>query len=181
MNINVAQLQEIIYRLSIRSGEHDFDLDITDVGFGISQILPILVEGFISPPGKIILIEQPEIHLHPKMQGELADLFIDIANMKPPRVGEEAVDGGNTKYLVIETHSEYLLNRLRRRISERRISHSDVALYFIEKSKSGSIVRGVPIPISGQFEWPEEFYEDDLNDTLSFLKNAANSSPSAKS
>jgi predicted ATPase len=136
--------------------------------------LPILVEGFTSPLGKTILIEQPEIHLHPKMQGELADLFIDIANVKPPKKdADSGIEPELNRYLVIETHSEYLLSRLRRRISERRISHSDVALYFVEKSENGSRIRGVPIPVTGHFEWPEEFYEDDLNDTISFLQNAA--------
>lgn len=169
ININVSQLEEIIYRLSVRSEGNTFDLDITDVGFGISQVLPILVEGFIAPPGKMILIEQPEIHLHPKMQGELADLFIDIANVHTTskKVQEQ-------KYLIIETHSEYLLSRLRRRISEGAVSHSDVALYFVERKvgTQGSTVRGSYIQANGQFEWPEEFFEDDLNDTIAYLQNA---------
>jgi predicted ATPase len=171
IDITVRQLEEIIYRLSVRSKDHNFDLDITDVGFGISQVLPILVEGFVSSMGKIILIEQPEIHLHPKMQGELADLFIDIANLK-----EAPIDGigSNRRYLFIETHSEYLLSRLRRRIAEGAIRHSDVALYFVERAKAGggSVVRGSYMPADGAFEWPEEFFEEDLKDTLLFLKSS---------
>src|SRR5262249_37919156 len=122
IDINVKQLEEIIYRLSVRTKGNAFDLDITDVGFGISQVLPILVEGFVSPPGKVIMIEQPEIHLHPKMQGELADLFSDIANLGA------GTEEGKRRSLIIETHSEYLLSRLRRRIAEGKIRHSDVAL-----------------------------------------------------
>jgi predicted ATPase len=173
INISVAQLEQIIFRLSVRNEGHAFDLDITDVGFGISQILPILVEGFGAPLDKVILIEQPEIHLHPKMQGELADLFIDISNVKAAKDEADA----KRRYLVIETHSEYFLSRLRRRISEGKISHSDVAVYFVERAKerAGSIIQGVHMPPSGDFAWPEEFFEDDLEDTLVVLRNKAKS------
>jgi len=166
IDINVKQLEEIIYRLSVRSKGNAFDLDITDVGFGISQILPILVETFLSSPGKTIMIEQPEIHLHPKMQGELADLFIDILNMSK--------DDEDRRCLLIETHSEYLLSRLRRRIAEGKLSHSDVALYFIEKAShdGGSTIRGSYMPADGSFEWPAEFFESDLDDTLAYLNSA---------
>jgi hypothetical protein len=82
ITISVSQLVEIISRLSVRNESASFDLDITDVGFGISQFLPILVEGLLAPPQRTLIIEQPEIHLHPKMQAELADFFIDIANIK---------------------------------------------------------------------------------------------------
>jgi predicted ATPase len=164
IDIDVKRLEEIIYRLAVRSKGHTFDLDITDVGFGISQVLPILVEGFASPPGKVIMIEQPEIHLHPKMQGELADLFIDIANLGIEK--DSKVE--SRRCLLIETHSEYLLSRLRRRIAEGKIRHSDVALYFVEKVKGdgGSTIKGSYMPADGGFEWPADFFEDDLEDTL---------------
>jgi predicted ATPase len=167
INIDVSQLEEIIYRLSVRSKGNAFDLDITDVGFGISQVLPILVEGFIAPMQKVILVEQPEIHLHPKMQGELADLFIEIANIS------QKTQLQGRRYVIIETHSEYLLNRLRRRIGEGLIRHSDVALYFVEKRADGkgSLIRGSHMPADGEFEWPREFFEDDLIDTMAFLRS----------
>jgi predicted ATPase len=165
ITINVAQLVNIISRLAVRTGRHDFDLDITDVGFGISQILPILVEGLLAPPGRTLLIEQPEIHLHPKMQAELGDLLIDIANLK----------GADRRTVIVETHSEYLINRIRRRISSRSISHNDVAIYYVEPASDGdgSTVRGISIPVSGNFEWPREFYDQDLKDSIDFLKNLA--------
>lgn len=161
INVSVAQFQEIIYRLAVRSEENPFDLDITDVGFGISQILPILVEGFLSPFGKTIMVEQPEIHLHPKMQAELADLFIDMANIRG--------DDEGRRYFVIETHSEYLLNRIRARIATGDISNVDVAIHNVENIGGNATVRGIYIPDDGSFEWPNDFLEADLSDTLEYL------------
>ncbi|RYZ75918.1 MAG: hypothetical protein EOP04_32710, partial [Proteobacteria bacterium] len=98
----------------------DFELDIADVGFGISQILPVIVQCFLSKTNSFTVIEQPEIHLHPKMQADLTDLFIEV-------LGDE-----KDKCLIVETHSEYLLNRLRLRIAQGKISRDDVAIYFVE-------------------------------------------------
>lgn len=85
--------------------------DLPDVGFGISQVLPVLVQCFYAPEGSIILIEQPEIHLHPNAQSTLADVMIDVINSK-----ENGTD--RDIQLVIETHSEHFLRRLQRRIAE---------------------------------------------------------------
>ncbi|MGP3783633.1 AAA family ATPase [Paenibacillus sp. 1A_MP2] len=75
-----------------------------DVGFGVSQILPVIIQGYY-PINQCIVIEQPEIHLHPRAQAELADLFLDIIEK-------------TNKSMLIETHSEHILLRLRRRIIE---------------------------------------------------------------
>jgi len=161
INLSVSQFQEIIYRLSVRSQDSKFDLDITDVGFGISQILPILVEGFLSPAGKTILIEQPEIHLHPKMQAELADLFIEISGVQ--------AEGMPRRHLIIETHSEYFLNRLRARVAQGKLSNSDLAIHNVEKIGAQAAIKGIYIPDDGSFEWPIGFLETDLEDTLAYL------------
>ena len=86
-------------------------VDLPDVGFGISQVLPVLVQCFYAPPRSIIVIEQPEIHLHPSAQSALADVMIDVINSK---------ENGNDRniQLIIETHSEHFLRRLQRRIAE---------------------------------------------------------------
>jgi predicted ATPase len=113
------------------------------------------------------------------MQSELADLFIDIANLGI----EKDANDQNRRCLIIETHSEYLLSRLRRRIAEGKIRHSDVALYFVERGEGGlgSSVRGSYMPADGGFEWPEEFFENDLQDTLAFLKTAIKKKDELKS
>lgn len=164
LSVNVATLQDVIHKLKIK--QNNLDLDITDVGFGISQVLPVIVQGFLSFDNSLTIIEQPEIHLHPKMQADLADLFIDIVNVKKD----------SKKYLLIETHSEYLLKRLRRRISENKnITSEDVAIYFIHpknaETNTGLIEEKV-ITSEGAFEWPKDFYAGELLlDAIEFIKN----------
>lgn len=166
VKISVTEFKELIHRLTVTQDGLDFDLDITDVGFGISQILPVIVQGFISINNSLTIIEQPEIHLHPKMQAELADLFIDI-------IKEERKHNDHNKILLIETHSEYLLKRLRRRISEGKIKAEDVAIYFIHPRTENEDTKLEKIKIhkNGSFKWPKDFYIDDLEDTIQFLKN----------
>ena len=171
LQVNVSTLQDIIHKLKIR--QYALDLDITDVGFGISQILPIIVQGFLSFKNSLTMIEQPEIHLHPKMQADLADLFIDIVNKGESISGD--FDNAQ-KYLLIETHSEYLLRRLRRRIAEGKISSEDVAIYFLEHpddGQSGTIINEKTISSNGYFDWPQDFYAKELlNDTTEFIKQS---------
>lgn len=160
VEVNVQEFKEVIHHLIVK--QNNIDLDITDVGFGISQILPVIIQGFLSSKDSTTIIEQPEIHLHPKMQADLADLFIDI------------IKGTNGKKLLIETHSEYLLKRLRRRISEGVISPDDISicLFSPQTNEDGAIIENLEISEKGFFDWPVEFYGGEiLKDTTEFLKN----------
>jgi len=160
LSVNVEEFKEVVHHLKVK--QNNLNLDITDVGFGISQVLPVIIQGFLSGPDSTTIIEQPEIHLHPKMQAEMADLFIDI------------ILNSKGKKLIIETHSEYLLKRLRRRISEGKIDSEDVAicLFYPQTDKRGGNIEVLKIQDKGFFEWPEDFYGGDLyDDTVEFLKN----------
>lgn len=160
IQVNVEEFKEVIHHLKVKQNE--LDLDITDVGFGISQVLPVIIQGFLSSENSTTIIEQPEIHLHPKIQADLADLFIDI------------VKNSSGKKLIIETHSEYILKRLRRRISEGKISPNQVAICLIDPqiNGTGGVVNVLEIEKKGFFEWPIDFYGGDLyDDTVEFLKN----------
>jgi|SaaInlStandDraft_1057018.scaffolds.fasta_scaffold12753_1 predicted ATPase len=161
--VDVEDVKEVIHRLKVK--QNGLNLDITDVGFGISQVLPIIVQGFLSKKDSLTIIEQPEIHLHPKMQAELADLFIDVVKD----------DNKNSdKVLLIETHSESILKRLRRRIAEKEISNNDVAIYFIHgknKINHSATIERLEITETGAFNWPKEFYSTDLEDTKEYLKH----------
>lgn len=163
LKVDVSTLQDVIHKLKIH--QNTLDLDITDVGFGISQILPVIVQGFLSFKGSLTMVEQPEIHLHPKMQADLADLFIDVIKS----INNEK------KFLLIETHSEYLLRRLRRRIAEGLISSDDIAIYFVSPPKNvdaSSEILEKEVADNGSFEWPEDFYADELKkDTTEFIKH----------
>lgn len=169
MKVTVKEFKDIIHNIKIH--QNDLDLDITDVGFGISQVLPILVQGFLSNNKSLTLIEQPEIHLHPKMQADLADLFIEIIKLATDKKGK------TRKSLLIETHSEYLLKRLRRRISEGKLSSKDIAIYFIEPrdkdNKDSAVIKNVEISKDGSFDWPKDFYMTEFEDDMAYYKNLA--------
>lgn len=168
LKVEVSQLQDIIHKLVVN--QNSLSLDITDVGFGISQVLPVIIQGFLSHDNSLTLIEQPEIHLHPKMQADLADLFIDIVQPS----NQKKRDSKPTKYLLIETHSEYLLKRLRRRISDGTISPENVAIYLInpQSENEGAVIRELQVKERGQFDWPTDFYGGELlKDTTEFIKN----------
>ena len=166
LSISVDKIEDQLYRLKVRHNE--LSLNIADVGFGISQVLPVIIQGFLSLNGSLTLIEQPEIHLHPKMQADLGDLFIDMVSVR------DNAENINKKCLIIETHSEYLLRRLRRRISEGKILSEDVVIYLIspDNDKSGAIIKELPIKSKGDFEWPSDYYGGELlMDSVEFLKN----------
>jgi hypothetical protein len=124
-----------------------------DVGIGISQVLPVLVMAFGSQ-GKLLAMEQPEIHLHPALQAELGDVFIESA------LGERK----NT--FILETHSEHLILRLMRRIREGKISSDDVGVVFVEPLPQGSRFIELRIDEQGDFidEWPGGFFEESFNE-----------------
>lgn len=159
LDVDVEVFKEVIHKLKIT--QNNLSLDITDVGFGISQILPVIIQGFLSQNESLTIIEQPEIHLHPKMQADLADLFIDI------------VTEGEGKKLLIETHSEYFLKRLRRRIAEGKISYRDVKIYLISPGNraNGSLLEDLNLQPGGAFQYPKDYYSGELlKDSIEFLK-----------
>lgn len=124
-----------------------------DVGIGISQVLPVLVMAYGSK-GKLLAMEQPEIHLHPALQAELGDVFIEAA------LGERE----NT--FILETHSEPLILRLMRRIREGKISHEDVGVVFVEPLTRGSRFIELRIDEDGDFidDWPGGFFEESFHE-----------------
>jgi len=156
---DIKRYKEIDEFISILFKEYfsGLKVNITDMGIGTSQILPIIIEGFIINEGSVLLIEQPEIHLHPKAQAILGDLFVDI--MK------------EDKYLIIETHSEHLMQRIERRIAECEISKEDVNFYYITMSKDGSIIKKITLNDNGIFEnIPDGFFDDDYKEAYEHLK-----------
>jgi len=124
-----------------------------DVGIGISQVLPVLVMAYGSQ-GKLLAMEQPEIHLHPALQAELADVFI------------EAALGPRQNSFILETHSEHLILRLMRRIREGKVKSDDIGVVFVEPLARGSRFLELRIDEEGDFidEWPGGFFEESFHE-----------------
>lgn len=146
----------VINQVKLNSWE--VEVCLPDVGFGVSQILPILVECLRTRKGETIILEQPEIHLHPSLQSKLADFFICMAK--------------SGKNLVIETHSEHLINRLCLRIAQENspMVRDLVNILFIsfDENQKSSIAQPIEINDYGEIEnWPVGFFdENDSRDLI---------------
>ncbi len=158
------------YEVLVKTHAKSPEVRLTDVGFGVSQVLPALVQAFYAPPGSTVWMEQPEIHLHPMAQSNLADVFVSAV---------KSYEGGNPRntQLIIETHSEHLLTRLQRRVAEEVIDASDVAIYFVNR-KDAADMEALRLNMFGEIEnWPEDFFGDEMGDiaarTMAALKRQA--------
>ena len=132
-------------------------INLPDAGFGTSRILPILVQGLTAIPGSTLMLEQPEIHLHPKVQADLADFLIEVSQRG---IG-----------VVIETHSEHLITRLQRRIAEEIFNPAHAALYYVIPSSEGSELTRVEIDEYGHTPSPPKgFFDEGFNEGFDFMR-----------
>jgi len=137
-----------------------------DIGMGISQMLPVLA-ACMGAEFEMLAIEQPELHLHPALQAELGDLFI-----------ETALDGRENQVL-IETHSEHLMLRIMRRMRDTArgtlpgdlppVTPEDVAVLYVEAVGDGSVVRPLELDEEGRLvdDWPGGFFEESFHERFS--------------
>lgn len=146
------------YRVLVRRAGSKVDVLLTDVGFGVSQILPVLVLLAYVPEGSTVLLEQPEIHLHPAVQAGLADVILEAADTRSLQV-------------IVESHSEHLLRRLQRRVAERSADLDDIALYFCDHDGHESHASKLELNVLGEIEnWPEGFFGDPFGETAAIVK-----------
>jgi hypothetical protein len=146
------------YEVLLKTHPTASEVKITDVGFGISQVLPALVQAFYCEPHSTVWMEQPEIHLHPKVQAHLADVFISAIHAR-----ENSKD--RNVQLIIESHSEHFLNRLQRRVAEGKLAAEDIAVYFCRKAGDRTELEPLRLNLLGEIEnWPEQFFGDEMAD-----------------
>lgn len=159
-SIEVQTLEPSAYgvvalRLHDTSRDPAVDAAFSDVGYGISQVLPLIVQGVGQRAG-VIVIQQPEVHIHPRLQADLGDFFIK----------ESA-----TKQFLIETHSEHLVLRLLRHVrepGEASIDPDDLVILYVESGPDGPSVKRIRVDEDGDFldEWPGGFFPERLDEVL---------------
>jgi len=152
------------YRVGVKVTSRSSQVAVPDVGFGVSQVLPIIVQSFYAEPHSTVIIEQPELHLHPAVQQNLADLFISAIHAKE--------DGADRKVqFLLESHSEHFLQRLLRRVAEDEISTDDVAIYFCDQSAGRSKIEALNLDEFGNItNWPKDFFGDQMADIAATQK-----------
>ena len=147
-----------IYRVEVKRSQDSTPVLLTDVGFGVSQILPVLVLLAYVDEGSTVLLEQPEIHLHPAVQAGLADIIVEAATVRKVQV-------------IIESHSEHLLRRLQRRVAEQKLTPDQVALYFCENTGAASDIKPLKLNTCGEItNWPTDFFGDPFGETAAIVE-----------
>ena len=141
-----------LYRAMVKTSALAATTSLTDVGFGVSQVLPVLVLLYYVPEGSTVLMEQPEIHLHPAVQSGLADVMLNVADVRKVQI-------------IVESHSEHLMRRLQRRVAEEKTSSEDVKLYFVASNRGRAQVSDLLLNEWGEIEnWPQNFFGDEMGE-----------------
>ncbi len=160
-----------LYQAQVTAKGSNASTTLTDVGFGVSQVLPVLVLLYYVPERSVVMLEQPEIHLHPAVQSRLADLFLCVAKHR-------------NLQLIVESHSQHLLQRLQRRVAEGEchvpglgttfpfhISSTDVRLYF--SSIAGGVGKLADLKLNrwGEIEnWPDDFFGNEMGEIAAITR-----------
>jgi hypothetical protein len=128
------------------------EVAFNDVGFGISQLLPLIVQA-VAAKNQIITIEQPEVHIHPRLQAEVGELLAECMQR-------------NGHQFLVETHSEHLILRLRRLVREKRLKPSDLCVLHVARGRNGAEVQRIHVGEDGSFldEWPGGFFPERLRE-----------------
>ncbi|MFH2007114.1 MAG: AAA family ATPase [bacterium] len=162
-----------VFELLFSGAGAEVKANFADVGFGVSQVLPVLVQGLLTPRKGTYIVQQPELHLHPDAQAGIADYFLYLASQEVN--------------VIIETHSEYLLVRLRRRLAEKyrvpaiglekkpfrrkSVDQSQVSVVLLREAEGRSYLEEINIGPSFQFEnMPSGFMNQSIEDRMALMK-----------
>ena len=156
-DFSIDRVHGLIRTTSLKNKSTGIKSTLLDVGFGISQVLPVIVATYLHKRG-LHIFEQPEIHLHPASQADLADLFIETIT--------------DDKQYLIETHSEHFLNRIRRRIVEgERIDPDKVIVYYMRYVGSKLKVERIFVEKNGSYrDIPDDFFGEALSETRAIME-----------
>ena len=120
---------------------------------GVSQVIPVIVAALFAQPGHIVIVEEPESHLHPLAQRKLAELLAQVSKER------------NVQFIV-ETHSEHLFRRMQTLIAKQQITPKDAAMYFVERQGKSARMRPLELDEFGRVKnWPDAFFGDALGET----------------
>lgn len=142
--VDVDKKNSFGFSVSIKNMEQ-VKSDIMNVGIGTSQVLPVLISVLLSEPDEMLIFEQPELHLHPYSQSRLADMFTEFCK--------------HGRKIILETHSEYFLLRLRYHIVKEHFSQDSTAVNFFQ-NKGGTKVTFANVSGYGNIDYPEDFIDE---------------------
>ncbi|MCA1431255.1 DUF3696 domain-containing protein [Bradyrhizobium sp. NBAIM16] len=160
--VSTADQGKMGHQLQVKTAGLDRYHDLTNVGVGVSQVLPIIVMALLADSPSLLIFEQPELHLHPKVQARLADFFLSVS-----LIGKQCL---------LETHSEYLIDRFRHRVASASGDSlvQTLRIYFTERDGGTTKCREVPVSRYGAIsDWPKDFFEQSQIESESILRAAA--------
>ena len=148
----IGNLSDNNYEVRIQKSPNGAKVTLADMGHGVADLFPLLVHCCYVPEGSTLILEQPGVHLHPKAQADLADLFLEVIKERNLQI-------------LIESHSEHLLTRLQRRVAEKLIDRKDVALHFCQNTEGVSTIERLEVDKFGEIKnWPDNFFGDVIGD-----------------
>lgn len=155
-----------LYEVRIKDVDSGRWANFADVGYGIGQALPVLVEGLRTPPGGLFIVQEPEIHLHPDAQLAIADFLIELS--------------ASNRTVIVETHSEAVLLRIRKAVAEthrgigrgRRLQPDRVSIVHVQSNRDGaSRVKALGVDELGQIRgWPKGFMDEVTDERFELLQ-----------
>jgi predicted ATPase len=148
------------FELNVQVNENSELASLTDVGFGISQFLPIIVADLQMDKNSCLAISQPEIHLHPKIQASLGDYLCKKVKEQTSITYVNNQEEIWHKQYIVETHSEYLINRMRLLIVKGELKPEDVKLYYMENDGIKTTTYAIELTTDGQIKnAPQGFFD----------------------
>jgi len=149
-DFQVTPLTDRHYEVKVQHPTTKEYQNLADVGYGNSHVIPVLIGGYNLKAGAMYLVEQPEIHLHPRAQAELGDFFLELYQ--------------NKVATMIETHSEHLVLRLQQHVANHLIPPDDIQFYYVYAKGEQKVAQAMHLDKQGRFieEWPEGFFPERL-------------------